>query len=64
MELDTGSAVSIIPHDLYEEKFNDKPLHKTELMLQTYTGESIVLLGVLKANIEYKSQQPVGSVCG
>ena len=23
MELDTGSAVSIIPHDLYMEKFND-----------------------------------------
>ncbi|KAL9967300.1 hypothetical protein ACROYT_G025499 [Oculina patagonica] len=42
MELDTGSAVSIIPHDLYIEKFNNKPLHKTELMLKTYTGENIV----------------------
>ena len=59
MELDTGSAVSIIPHDLYEEKFNDKPLHKTEQMLQTYTREGIVSLGVLKANVENKSQQPL-----
>ena len=28
-------------------------------MLQTYTGGSIVSLGVLKANVEYKSQQPL-----
>ena len=59
MELDTGSAVSIIPHDLYMEKFNDKPLHKTELMLKTYTGENITPVGVLKANVEYKDQQPL-----
>ena len=59
MELDTGSAVSIIPRDLYKEKFNDKPLHNTELMLKTYTGETIVPLGVLKANYEYKDQQPL-----
>ncbi len=57
MELDTGRAVSIIPHDLYKEKFNDKLLHKTELMLKTYTGENIVPLGVLKANVKYKDQQ-------
>ena len=30
MELDTGLAVAIIPHDLHKEKFNDKHLHKTE----------------------------------
>ena len=59
MELDTGSAVSIIPHDLYMEKFNDKPLHKTDLMLKTYTGENITPVGVLKANVEYKDQQPL-----
>ena len=35
MELDTGSAVSIIPHDLYKEKFNDKQ------MLKTYTGKTL-----------------------
>jgi len=27
MELDTGSAVSIIQQDSYREKFNDKPLY-------------------------------------
>ena len=59
MELDTGSAVSIIPHDLYMEKFNKKPLKKTELMLKTYTGENITPVGVLKANVEYNNQQPL-----
>ena len=55
MELDTGSAVSIIPHDLYMETFNDKTLHKTELMLKTFAGENIISVGVLKANVEYKA---------
>ena len=52
MELYTGTAVSIIPHDMYRDKFNNKPLHKTELMLKTYTGENIIPVGVLKANVE------------
>jgi len=30
MELDTGSAVSIISFDLYQQKFNRLPLHKTD----------------------------------
>ena len=38
MELDTGSAVSIILFDLYQHKFNDNPLHETGLFLKTYTG--------------------------
>ena len=41
MERDTGSAESIIPHELYRKKFNDKPLYKTELMLLTYTGKTL-----------------------
>ena len=59
MELDTGSAVSIIPHNLYREKFHDKPLQETKLMLKTYTGENIFPAGVLKVNVEYKDQQPL-----
>ena len=52
MELDTGSAVSIIPHHLYMEKFNDKSLQETELILETYKRENIIPVGVLKANVE------------
>ena len=32
MELDTGSAVSIITHELYMKKFNETPSQKTELL--------------------------------
>ena len=41
VELDTGSAVSIISFDLYQQKFNRLPLHKTGLSLKTYTGETL-----------------------
>ncbi|PFX12270.1 Uncharacterized protein K02A2.6 [Stylophora pistillata] len=58
MELDTNSAVSITPHDLYREKFHDKPLQETKLILKTYTGENIFPAGVLEVNVEYKDQQP------
>ena len=46
MELVTGLAVSIITHELYIKK-----------LLNTYTGENITPVGVLKANVEYKDQQ-------
>ena len=59
MELDTGSAVSIITHELYMKTFNEIPLQKTELLLKTYTGQNIISVGVLKANVEYKGQQPL-----
>ena len=52
-----GKPLEMESHDLYKEKFNDKPLHKTELMLKIYTGKNIVPLGVLKKNVEYKDQQ-------
>ena len=65
MELDTGSAVSIITHELYMKIFTDIPLQKTELLLKTYTGENITPVGGLKANV--KVQRPatitVGSLC-
>ena len=67
MELDTGSADSIIPYELYRKKFNDKPLYKTKLVLLTYTVGNIIPVGVLMAIVKYKDQPPkltVGSVCG
>ena len=57
MELDTGSAVSIILFDLYQQKINDNPLHKTGLFLKTYTGENITPVGVLKVNVDYQNQR-------
>ena len=59
MELDTGSAVSIISFDLYQQKFNRLPLHKTGLSLKTYTGENIMPVGVLKVPVDYQNQREV-----
>ena len=57
MELDTGSAESIISFDLYQQKFNDNPLHETGLFLKTYTGENITPVGVPKVNVVYQNQR-------
>lgn len=38
MELDTGAAVSILPLEMYNEKFRYIPLKETAARLKTYTG--------------------------
>ena len=57
MELDTVSAVSIISFDLYQQKFNRLPLHKTGLFLKTDTRENIMPVGVLKVPVDYQNQR-------
>ena len=56
MELDTGSAVSILPYDMFLERFRDKKLEKTTTVLKTYTGELIVPVGCLTMQVEYLDQ--------
>ena len=50
---------SLVTHELYMKKFNEIPVQKTdsELLLGPCTGENITLVGMLKANVEYKGQQ-------
>ena len=57
MKMDTGSAVSIISFDLYQQKFNKLPLHKIVLFLKTYTGEDIMPVGVRKVPVDYQNQR-------
>ena len=64
MELDTGSAVSIISFDLYHQKFKRLPLHKTGLFLKTYTGENIMPVGVLKVPVDYQNQRELLDLYG
>ena len=45
MELDTGSALSIIPDCLYHHHFSGLPLSPTSVVLKTYGGERIKPLG-------------------
>lgn len=55
MELDTGSALSLISYDNYRDKFPNLKLKHTSVKLKTYTGERISLLGKLK--VEYKKNK-------
>ena len=41
MELDTGSAVSVIPYQLYRAKFSHIKLQRSQITLRTYTGEKL-----------------------
>ena len=56
MELDTGSAVSILPYDTFLAKFPDKKLEKTSNVLRTYTGEQIIPVGCLTVQVVHPDQ--------
>ncbi len=53
MELDTGSKLSIISTDDYEEKFRDFNLRRSDVVMKTYTGEMIHPKGILDVEVEY-----------
>ena len=46
MQLDTGSAVSVISQHEFEQHFKHAKLRPAEIQLITYTGEKIVPIGV------------------
>ena len=56
MELDTGSAVSILPLQMYKKLFRRHPLMKTEVILKTYSGEKISPEGVMNVRVQYNNQ--------
>jgi hypothetical protein len=57
MELDTGSAASVIAEDDFIKKFpNRKRLTKTKLLLKTYTGEDLKPIGVANVNVQYREK--------
>ena len=48
MEVDTGSAVSIISEAEYNTLFKNLPLQPSKLQLRTYSGKQLPLLGELQ----------------
>ena len=56
MELDTGSAVSVLPLSKYTTMFKSSKLHPTNTVLKTYTGEKIQPIGVLDVQVKYKEE--------
>ena len=58
MELDTGASVSLVPESLYNKELRDTaPLMSSSVILRTYTGQAIPILGELTVQVEYGSQK-------
>ena len=55
MELDTGSAISMIPVDVYQSKFANCQLQPSNKVLRSFTGESVPCKGMFKVNVQYNS---------
>ena len=56
MELDTGSAISVIPIRTYKELFSHKPLSETKTRLKTYSGETITP-AIINVLVNYEGQE-------
>ena len=56
MELDTGAAVSIMSEQTLHRLFPETPLKQTAVLLRTYTGEPLKVLGELRAEVRYGKQ--------
>ena len=56
MELDTGSAVSVLPLSKYNTTFKSSKLHPTTTVLNTYTRERIQPVGVFNVQVKYKEE--------
>lgn len=59
MELDTGSAISVINEETYDEKFSDVNLTDTNINLRTYLGESIAQLGVCTVTVDLNDKKNI-----
>ena len=58
MEIDTGSAVSIMAESKFRE-ISSEPLQQSLVNLCTYSGEQIIVQGEAMCNIEYEGKQYV-----
>jgi len=53
MELDTGSAYTIVPESLYQAKLSHIALHPSEIRLKAYSGQPLPLLGEASVDVMY-----------
>lgn len=57
MELDTGSAVSIISEDIYQQTFGKTQLDKPHSVLKSYSGDVIPQAGTKRVKVSYNGQE-------
>lgn len=53
MELDTGSAISVMAEEEFRRKFRDLKLKTADITLRTYSGEHIKPVGYMDVEVEY-----------
>ena len=56
MEVDTGADISIISEKTRKTLFPDQRIYPSDLILKTYTGESIQIVGNLHVRVQYGDQ--------
>ena len=56
MEVDTGAAVSIMGEKTVQEMFPEVELKKSDIVLKTYTAESMEVVGEIDVEVEYQGQ--------
>ena len=57
MTLDTGPSISIISEKTYKTQLPHLHLHKSDILLRTYTGETLTICGENQVVVKYKNQQ-------
>ncbi|XP_038064022.1 uncharacterized protein K02A2.6-like [Patiria miniata] len=62
MEVDTGSAITLLSMADYQKFFPGEQLQPTKIKLQTYTGEQISPAGLLNAKVRYNNQEHNGKM--
>ena len=56
MEIDTGTAVSVISKSDYYANFKSVPLEASSKSLRAYSGDMIQLLGKMNVNVKLNSE--------
>ena len=59
MQWDTGATVSILPKVLYDQQFNQWPIHGTKIKLKAYNGVRIPVYGEVHLPVVYEQQELV-----
>ncbi|PIK43447.1 hypothetical protein BSL78_19692 [Apostichopus japonicus] len=57
MEVDTGASMSIVSEETFKAIWPNKEWHKTDIVLRTYTGAKVEILGETEVTVEYQRQK-------
>ena len=57
MEVDTGAALSIMSQGQQEQIFSSACLHKSNVVLRTYSAEQLKVVGKMPVHVQYKEQK-------